>query len=175
MYVLCVWLGVVVTNDNQTLAVALTSTRQLQFYHINDLYNKLSHVQSYHTIQLDMAVDNLNIDPISGDIIVAGHPIVWQFVQHNHAPHAHHSPNQVDRIAYLGNHRYANVSSNVLTDAGELLSASSAAEQHNQYLYVGGVTSKGQYHCTTHMTVYCTVLMLCDVMRCTGVLACQLQ
>ena len=139
--------GIALINDNISIAVALTTTRTVQIYSLNDVELNHTSIQPYQIIEFDMAVDNINIDANSNDIIVAGHPRTIDFIRHSQDPKHIKSPNQISVIRYLGDHQYANSSEKLVVDEGNILSGSSAAVLHKNKLYIGGVHDQGVLVC----------------------------
>ena len=93
---------------------------------------------------LQTTPDNFSIDD-HGDVLIGAHPSPFRFLRHAKSA-ASHAPSEVVQIklsaegAVLSN-------KTVLSEPGELFSASSVAVAHGSHLVIGGVFDRGVLHC----------------------------
>ncbi|KAI8092727.1 uncharacterized protein BX664DRAFT_327982 [Halteromyces radiatus] len=76
-----------VSGDNSTLFVSECNKRRVHQYNLTlrsnekDI-NKAVHLEYVQNVNIDMAVDNLDFDPSTGKLVVAGHPKGLDFMQY---------------------------------------------------------------------------------------------
>jgi hypothetical protein len=109
--------GVAVSPDGTLLYIAETIKRDVHVYRIggggggggdrNDKGDKSAAaaadpraaLELVETIHVGMGVDNLDVDPATGDLYVAGHPQLILFPPHEKDPEAVPAPSEVQRIS----------------------------------------------------------------------------
>lgn len=138
--------GIHVLNDGKLLVVAETFGRALQFYAL-DAEGNVTSSQPTQTVHIDSAVDNIIVDHDTGDLLVAGHSNVLEFMRHGYAPQQYTSPTEVFRVKHYGDGKYASMAKLVLAEDGKKLSGVSVALPHEDQIYLGSVMANGLLVC----------------------------
>jgi arylesterase / paraoxonase len=110
-------------------------------YTRNELSGELSELR---VMDMGFDVDNIEVDPDSGELWIGGHARLLTFVRHA-ADAAVLSPSQVVRVQ-LTEHAYD--VDTVFMDNGELISGASVGAWHNGRLLIGSVFEDHILDCT---------------------------
>lgn len=134
--------GVAMSNDQKNVYVASSFAQEIRVFKRNK-DGSLTLQQVYPAYSL---VDNIMVDPTSGDLYVGSHPTPYLLLKHQDDPANRKAPSQV----LLMRVKNGNITSTLelFCDDGSLISGSSAATVYNRKLLVGSVLSS---------------LVLCDV------------
>lgn len=124
--------GINISPDGTRLYVAEVSRNRIQVYQREPASGALTHQQ---VIDVGFGADNIEIDPVTGDLWVGGHPRLLTFVRHS-ADENVNSPSQVVRVRQ-GTSDYG-VSTEFM-DSGELISGASVGAWYNGRLLIGSV------------------------------------
>jgi arylesterase / paraoxonase len=133
--------GINVSPDSRRLYVAEVSRKRVREYTRNELSGELSELR---VMDMGFGVDNIEVDPDSGDLWIGGHARLLTFVRHA-ADAAVLSPSQVVRVQ-LTEHAYD--VDTVFMDNGELISGASVGAWHNGRLLIGSVFEDHILDCT---------------------------
>ena len=124
--------GINLSPDGSHLYVAEVSRNRIQVYQRDPASGSLALQQS---IDVGFGADNIEIDPVTGDLWIGGHPRLLTFVRHA-ADADVLSPSQVMRVR-PGTSGYT--VSTELVDTGELISGASVGAWHSGRLLIGSV------------------------------------
>lgn len=127
--------GVDVSNDGRKLYLTHTTGRELITFDRNP---ESGFLEVKNTLKLGTGVDNINVDG-KGDIWVAAHPKLFNFVEHARNP-SKKSPSQIIKITPHGQNAFG--VDEIYTNNGEEMSGSSAVVSYNGEIFVGAVFEK---------------------------------
>ncbi|MDT8429398.1 MAG: SMP-30/gluconolactonase/LRE family protein [Pseudomonadales bacterium] len=124
--------GINLSSDGTQVYVAEASHNRIQVYQRDPVSGALARQQR---IAVGFGADNIEIDPVTGDLWVGGHPRLLTFLRHA-ADASVLSPSQVVRMQPGTS---ADQLSTVFMDAGELISGASVGAWRNGRLLLGSV------------------------------------
>ncbi|XP_071101216.1 serum paraoxonase/arylesterase 2-like [Haliotis cracherodii] len=130
--------GIQMSADGRHIYVTASTAHDLRIYERND-DNSLQLREIY---PLYSTPDNVNVDPVTGHLYVALHPIYYVSIAHFTDP-ANRSPSQVLQIKL----KDGSVSSvtELFVDDGNLISASTVATVYNKKMLIGSFLDKLVY------------------------------
>ncbi len=128
--------GINMSPDGLWVYVAEVSHGRVQEYSRDIASGALTHQR---TLSLGFGVDNIEVDPDSGDLWIGGHVKLLTFVRHAADTNVL-APSQVSRVQFNGSDYTRDPAvSTIFMDDGELLSGSSVGAWHSGRLLIGSV------------------------------------
>lgn len=124
--------GINLSRDGTQVYVAEASYNRIQVYQRDPLSGALARQQR---IAVGFGADNIEIDPVTGDLWIGGHPRLLTFLRHA-ADARVHSPSQVVRVQASASGYQL---STEFMDTGELISGVSVGAWRNGRLLAGSV------------------------------------
>jgi len=129
--------GINLSPDRETLYVAETTRNRLTVYTRDPASGALSRSER---IGLAFGVDNIEVEPDTGDLWLAGHPKLLDFLAHSRDG-SRHSPSVAARITF-DPRRYGHE-----VFAGTLISGASVAAPTGEHVLIGAVFSPYLLEC----------------------------
>ncbi|ORX77785.1 calcium-dependent phosphotriesterase [Basidiobolus meristosporus CBS 931.73] len=143
--------GITLGNSHRILFVASTFGNAIFGYHVESSESEpfpQLRFNSTLTIPVDMSVDNLDLEPTTGELYAAGHPKALKFLQHVRDRVNNRSPSKVVRIIDPENEARVEP---VFSDSGANFGTSSgAAVDHTRnIMFVAGLYEDSVLMCST--------------------------
>lgn len=124
--------GINISPDGNSLYVAEVSRGRIQEYERDISSGDLNHRR---TIDVGFGVDNIEVDPVTGDLWIGGHAKLLTFVRHTADP-LEPSPSQAAQVKLAENDYRVRM---VFSDDGRLISGVSVAAGYEGRLLLGSV------------------------------------
>ncbi|KAK9716721.1 hypothetical protein K7432_006710 [Basidiobolus ranarum] len=139
--------GIALSQSEKILFVSSTSANQIFGYNIENGgdFPKL-HFNSTLSIPVDMSVDNIDVDPSTGEIFAAGHPRALDFLQFVKDRESVNSPSKVVRVINPENQSRVET---VFSDSGAKYATSSSAaiDYARGFMVISGLYENGALVC----------------------------
>lgn len=133
--------GINISPDGSRVYVAEVTRNRIREYSRNPVSGELQHLRR---INVGFGADNIEVDPLTGNLWIGGHAKLLTFVRHA-SDASVHSPSQVARVQI---NESGHQVSTVFSDPGELISGASVGAWHNGRLLVGSVFEDHIVDCT---------------------------
>lgn len=127
--------GIALSPDGRMLYVAVMGDKEIRVYRINN--NSLALTNS---VNVRTHLDNLNVDPWTGDIWFGAHPAYYRSGLYTLNPVENTSPSQVMRVKMSSN-GHAGVVEEIYSNNGTEISGSSVAVVYERTMLIGSIAS----------------------------------
>ncbi|XP_060588139.1 serum paraoxonase/arylesterase 2-like [Ruditapes philippinarum] len=132
--------GIYLSRDRKYVYVAAGLADSINIFE-REANNNLELVQDFF---LHASADNILIEPKTGNLLTAIHPILHETAAHLEAPDLHRAPTKVLMI-HMKNSSYANDITELYSDEGNNISAGSVASIYDNKMLIGSVQDKLLY------------------------------